>query len=270
MTTNPRTLQQLGAYWVAQGGRNLGVVGNKAHTKGYHLGRDRIYDGSGPGLGDADYSVQLSRDKAGLTNAASAIDLGRLNGSLEELWAFSRWFAQRCFDGDPGYEDVREVIFWSTARNRVIGWSATAPGQWINDYGDASHKTHTHISFMRDSEGRDKRPLFAPYFQEEAMVIYSSPGLTSVTFPKDTPLLDAPGGKSVETVTDATRRYDVMGQDAVTPTHYLVDDRSVPPRPMRWARVASARDQRSTPDGFFNQGVDAAAKAALTARKETT
>ncbi len=41
---------------------------------------------------------------------------------------FSRWFAQRCFDEEPAYRDVREIIFWSTVRKRVIGWSDRAPG----------------------------------------------------------------------------------------------------------------------------------------------
>ena len=91
MSSSPQSLRQLGTYWTAQGGVNLGVVGNAAHTYGYHLGRDRIYDGGGPGKGDRDYSVQTRRDKAGLSDAASAIDLGRLNGSLPKLYRFSRW-----------------------------------------------------------------------------------------------------------------------------------------------------------------------------------
>jgi hypothetical protein len=82
---------------------------------------------------------------------------------------------------------VREVIFWSTVRNRVIGWSDTAPGIWINDYGDLSHKTHTHISFYRDSETRPKTQLFQPYFApiipEEPMPIfktYATPKLVTI------------------------------------------------------------------------------------------
>ena len=86
MSYNPRTLQDLGAYWTGKGGVNLGVVGDTGHTVGYHLGRDRIY---GPGgQGDDDYSVKHRRDMAGLSGAASAIDLGRLNGELTELYAF--------------------------------------------------------------------------------------------------------------------------------------------------------------------------------------
>ena len=185
MSTAPATITALGAYWTAQGGVMLGIVGNRAHTSGYHLGKDRIFGPNGKGWND--YSVKEARDKRGLTNAAAAIDLGRLNGSLTGLWAFSRWFAQQCMDGKPGYGDVREVIFWSTARDRVIGWSATAPDRWINDYGDLSHKTHTHISFYRDSQARGKVELFAPYFAEpeEAMKSFIVPEQRTLAMVKD-------------------------------------------------------------------------------------
>jgi hypothetical protein len=155
----------LARFWIAQGGVSLGIIGNTAHTKGYHLGADRIFDGGGPGIGWDDYSVKLARDKAGLTNAASAIDLGKLDGSLGELRRFSRWLVRRCQAKADGYRDVREVIYWNPDTAAVERWSGvdglihTGPGQ-----GDLSHRTHTHISYYRDSEGRDKRPLFAPFF----------------------------------------------------------------------------------------------------------
>lgn len=158
MTYAPPKLIELGRYWVSQGGVNLGIVGDTAHqAKGvsYHLGKDQLASNA--------YSIQTARDKAGLSNAASAIDLGRLDDSLTEMYAFMRWFAQQCFDRKAAYRDVREVIFWSTTRNRVIGWSALAPNEWINDYGDLSHKTHGHISYFRDSEYRDKVAMFKAY-----------------------------------------------------------------------------------------------------------
>jgi len=165
MTFNPQTLRQLGTYWTDQGGVNLGVVGNAAHTYGYHLGRDRIFDGSGPGKGASDYSIQTARDKAGLSDAASAIDLGRLDRSLPNLYRFSRWLVAQCRANEPGTRDFREIIY-SPDGERVLrgdrqrGYaSAPRPGE-----ADASHLTHTHISFYRDSEDRDKRPVFAPYF----------------------------------------------------------------------------------------------------------
>ena len=166
MTYAPQTLQDLGAYWKRHGGVLLGIVGNTAHTRGYHLGKDRIYDGSGPGQGSDDYSVQHRRDKAGLTNAASAIDLGRLDGSLARLRSFSRDLVERCMADAAVRKDVREVIY-SPDGQRVQRYSGednkihTGPGN-----GDDSHRTHTHISWWRDSEKRDKRPVFAPYFAD--------------------------------------------------------------------------------------------------------
>lgn len=171
MTFAPATLTALGTYWTAQGGINLGIVGNQKHCRGYHLGRDRIFsncackpDGTcEPGGGYGDYSVsQSQRDKNGLTNAASAIDLGKLNGSLPELRKFSDWLAKRCLAGHPTTNDIREVIY-SPDGKRVFGFK-DGVSTLILGYGDNSHLTHTHISWYRDSEARDKRPAFAGYF----------------------------------------------------------------------------------------------------------
>ena len=175
MSSAPRSLLDLQSYWIAQGGVSLGIVGNYVHCKGYHLGRDRIYGACAcrpknicvPGLGARDYSVQTARDKAGLSNAAAAIDLGKLGGSLKNLYAFSSWLVERCRTNQPGTSDFREVIY-SPDGKTVLRWdrerghaSAPRPGE-----ADASHLSHTHISFYRDSEARDKRPVFAPYFDE--------------------------------------------------------------------------------------------------------
>lgn len=174
MTTTPPTLADLAAFWVSHGGTNLGIVGNQKHCSGYHLGRDRIYgtcackpDGTcEPGQGAKDYSVVMARDKAGLTNAASAIDLGRLNGSLTQLYEFSKWLVAQSQAGAAGYRDVREIIY-SPDGVKVQRYSGVDGGIHTGDgNGDGSHTTHTHISYFRDSEKRDKRLLFAPYFAE--------------------------------------------------------------------------------------------------------
>lgn len=170
MTFAPPTLLALAAYWTSNGGVNLGIIGNQKHCAGYHLGRDRIFgncacrpDGTcEPGLGANDYSVQSSRDKA--TDAASAIDLGKLNGSFQELYAFSRWLVKQCQAKAPGAKDVREIIYSPDGvkvqrYSGIDGQIHTGPGN-----GDGSHTTHTHISYFRDSEDRTKLVLFAPYF----------------------------------------------------------------------------------------------------------
>lgn len=165
MSTAPSSLRELAAYYTDHGGKVLGIVGDTGHTVGYHLGKDRIYDGSGPGLGDQDYSVRLARDKAGLTNAAAAIDLGRLNGSLQELYKFSRWLVAQCKADQPGHRDVREIIY-SPDGVKVQRYSGVDGGIHTGDgNGDASHISHTHISYFRDSQARSKVGLFAPYFE---------------------------------------------------------------------------------------------------------
>jgi hypothetical protein len=177
VTYAPASLKNLAAFWESNGGVNLGIVGNQRHCQGFHLGRDRIFGACacrpGPsgscvaGKGWADYSVRTGRDRNGLTDAASAIDLGRLEGTLADLYAFSRWLVGRARANAAGTSDLREIIY-SPDGQRVLGWSREAgvDSAPIPGYGDASHLTHTHISFYRDSQARDKRPLFAPYFTQ--------------------------------------------------------------------------------------------------------
>jgi hypothetical protein len=196
-------LTALGAYWTAKGGVSLGIVGDANHTSGYHLGRDRIYDGSGPGLGDQDYSVQLPRDKAGLSGAAAAIDLGKLGWSYKRLYDFSRWLVAECQTGADGSRDVREIIY-SPDGSQVQRWSGvdgdihTGPGN-----GDASHRYHTHISYYRDSEARGKIGLFRGFFDangEDAMDFYPLPGGDgTVTIKEGRGLVNLVTGRAVQT-----------------------------------------------------------------------
>lgn len=165
MSYAPVSLTALGAYWSAQGGLNLGIVGDVHHTIGYHLGRDRIY--SAAGIGDQDYSVQYSRDKAGLSNAAAAIDLGPLDGSIVHLRAFSNWLVDQCLHNPKVRADIREVIY-SPDGVKVQRYSGidnaihTGAGN-----GDSSHLEHTHVSYYRDSQQRDKIAAFRPYFEDD-------------------------------------------------------------------------------------------------------
>lgn len=177
MTFAPTSLLQLSNYYQDHGGVPLGIVGDEGHTSGYHLGRDRIFDGSGPGQGSSDYSVQLQRDINGLTNAASAIDLGRLDGSLTALYDLSEWLVRRCQAGAPGSRDVREIIYSPDGvhvqrYSGVDGLIHTGPGN-----GDDSHRTHTHVSYYRDSQDRDKVGLFAPYLEGDHVAVQA--GITN-------------------------------------------------------------------------------------------
>jgi hypothetical protein len=165
-TVSPQTLTDLVAYWKAQGGVNLGVVGDASHVaKGtsYHLGKSQL-------TSDA-YSTKTARDKAGLTEAASAIDLGKLGGSFAKLRSFSGWLVKQAQVNRPGTSDIREII-WSPDGKAVLRWdrergyaSAPKPSE-----ADSSHRTHTHISWYRDAEGRDHTTAFRPYFAPKPAV----------------------------------------------------------------------------------------------------
>lgn len=179
MTHNPKTLQDLGSFWTKHGGLNLGVVGNQQHCVGYHLGKDRIFGSCAckpkpkgmcqAGKKGDDYSVQQQRDSNSLSDEASALDLGPLDGSLPNLRTFSIWLVEQCMANKPGTSDIREVIYSPNGKKvqryeGLDGKIHTGKGN-----GDGSHKTHTHISFFRDSVERDKRPIFAPFFEEKDM-----------------------------------------------------------------------------------------------------
>ena len=177
MTFAPPTLRDLAAYWVARGGVNLGIVGDTAHaTTGvsYHLGRDQ--------LDPTAYSRRTPRDAAGLSLAASAIDLGRLDGSYDRLRAFSRWLVSRARDNAPGTSDMREIIYTPDGRT-VLRWDRERGANSAPRTGEASdsHLFHTHISWYRDAEGRDHRTAFVPYWSEDDMAQLSITDTTPAT-----------------------------------------------------------------------------------------
>jgi hypothetical protein len=211
MTFAPATLTALAAYWISQKGVNLGIVGDQAHAaKGvsYHLGKSQL-------LTDA-YSIQTARDKAGLTEAAAAIDLGKLDGSYPALRRFSDWLAKRCLAGDdPATFDVREVIYTADGK-KVLGYK-DGVNFLIPDYGNDSHLWHTHISFYRDSEKRDKVSLFQPYFtpkvREEPMQDF-----TYGTDAKAGTLLVATAGHYALRLSDGTLHGPLDAPYEVTPS----------------------------------------------------
>jgi hypothetical protein len=132
----------------------LGIVGDSSHTHGYHLGKDRTPPG--------DYSTTSSRDRAGLTNAASASDIG----NFPELVELTGWMVAEARAGRR--PDTREIIGPGTNGRayrwaRETGWRAD-----IRPNGD-SHEFHVHESWFRDSESRDKIQFFKAFFEEYTM-----------------------------------------------------------------------------------------------------
>jgi len=174
MTFAPAPLVALADLLKANGVVFLGHVGDTKHKKkgfSYHLGADDLMPGAS--------SARLPRDRAGLSNAASAIDVGKVGGSFEGLRRMSLWLVGECLAGAPDARDIREIIFspdgvlvsrWD-GMNGLPGVVRPGPGQ-----GDNSHRKHTHISFFRDSETSDKLALFRRFFEEDDVRITAIKG----------------------------------------------------------------------------------------------
>ncbi len=140
----------------------VGIIGDYRHraTGGYHEGRDDLEAVNGVSY---DYSTRQQRDRLGLTNAASAMDIGQFNQQIGGVYMhqgiLGAKIVQYCTWNDPRAECVREVIY-------------TANGTTVSHYdaigeqrgADSSHLTHTHISFWRDTE--NKRDGFLRLLQE--------------------------------------------------------------------------------------------------------
>lgn len=172
MTFAPETLIDARSYLKGQDpdldNTEVGIVGGPSHIRqgtSYHLGADQLIMSKNP------YSARTSRDRAGLSNAASALDI---DDDLDELRALSLWMVQQCQAGAPDTLDIREIIFSPDGVN-VFRWDrergqTSAP---VPD-GDLSHRTHTHVSYYRDSEFRDKTGLYRRFFEGGAVAITQS------------------------------------------------------------------------------------------------
>src|SRR6185369_3801257 len=125
----------------------------------YHNGRDRFL-ASGLDTCAENYTICTARDRAGLTNAAAAIDIGNHSG----LRPLSRWLVSRARNNAPGTRDIREIIYSPDGR-QVLRWDRERGVQSLPQAEpqlDISHRWHTHVSFYRDSELRDKVGIFRP------------------------------------------------------------------------------------------------------------
>lgn len=158
MSYAPRSILDARAYLTAQTGLaavSLGIVGDRRHGTGYHLGEDRLRSG--------DYSTRTARDRAGLTDAASALDIGR-HDRLVEL---TGWLVAEARAGR--LPDVREIIGPSAdgrayRYDHLSGWDAE-----LRSRGD-SHEGHGHVSWYRDSEHRDKTSMFRRFYEGDDMI----------------------------------------------------------------------------------------------------
>lgn len=132
----------------------VGIVGDADHVGGgtsYHLGEDDLKSTA--------YSIRTARDKAGLSDAASAVDVGEFRVTTElgtfTHRSFAIWLVKQCQANAPDTRDVREVIYSPDGKtvlryDRERGYASGAqPGE-----ADDSHLFHDHISMYRDAEFR--------------------------------------------------------------------------------------------------------------------
>jgi hypothetical protein len=156
MTYAPATIKAAQVYLQRQTGLpwvSLGIVGDENHRGGYHQGE--------PNVPASDYSRDEShRDENGLSGAASALDIGAFAKGGKTLQGLSLWIVGQCKAGAPDTRDIREVIY-SPDGKTVKRWDRLG----IRSSGDSSHLKHTHISYHRDAEGRDKVSLFKRFFE---------------------------------------------------------------------------------------------------------
>lgn len=164
MSYAPQNLLDVRDYVQTQTGlsdNDLGIVGDPAHKTGYHLGKDRTTS--------RDYSRQLARDIAGLTNAASASDIGNFSG-LVALTAFLLDWARSGRANDPATgKPLIRAINGPAADGRAYRWDSQ--DGWepeIRPEGD-SHETHVHIEWFRDTEFMPKVWLFQEFFEGDDM-----------------------------------------------------------------------------------------------------
>lgn len=163
MSVAPENLKAVRRYIAEKAGvpiSNMGIRSARS-ARGYHAGKSQIFGPSG--RGNKDYSVKHPRDKAGLSEASSAIDIKLpYKGVDSPLRRLTAHLVAGAKSGD--FPSITEVIgpdstgkanYWSTA----TGWLPKP--QWA----PASHEWHIHLGFFRDTEFEDKVVIFQPFFE---------------------------------------------------------------------------------------------------------
>lgn len=170
MTLAPESLLKIRRLFMARfpgiSAAEFGIAGGPSHVltgTSYHLGRSDLKMSRDP------YSARLQRDLNGLSDAASAFDITNAIGA-ELLARLSIWLVVQCRAGAADTLDIREIIY-SPDGNAVLTWDRErGVTSFPMPRGGLSHRMHTHISFYRDSEFRDRHSVFERFFTEESKV----------------------------------------------------------------------------------------------------
>lgn len=162
------------------GGQLSGIVGDSAHTYGYHRGRNYVsWD---------DYSAVLLSDREGDGEAASALDWSL---SQQGMRLFSSRLAAACDRNDRRLKYLREW-YGTTSGTWVDGRIHNGEAAtWVRATSDTSHLWHIHLGFFRKYansqeamqsvlsviSGRDELPIQDEMKEEEEnMILKVAPG----------------------------------------------------------------------------------------------
>lgn len=161
MSYAPASILNVAKLWTDRGGSNLGIVGDASHQArpSYHNGRDVIarYGRTC----STDYSICHPRDVRGLSDAASALDIGPGAVGFRLLRDFTKRLGEAVVRGDPDTADIREVLGTDDGAT-VRCWISpqAGGGKVLTGCADTSHLTHTHVSWFRDARDHDLTPPF--------------------------------------------------------------------------------------------------------------
>lgn len=135
----PAALIYFGREIAKLGGALSGIVGDSAHTYGYHRARNV--------LPPSDYSVTLPLDKLGDGNAASAVDW-TLPDHLMRL--YTTRLKNSALNPNDRRLDVLREFGGTLDSNSVYAIQHSGPGAaWTRTNFDSSHLWHIHFSFFR-------------------------------------------------------------------------------------------------------------------------
>lgn len=112
-----------------------GILGDRAHTYGYHRARAV--------LPSSDYSVQLAADQKGDRWAASALDLTPANA--DGMVTMTRRLIHAVEQGDPRLKALRE--FFGTVNGDTVTGRDVRTGRSVT--ADETHLWHLHCSGLR-------------------------------------------------------------------------------------------------------------------------
>lgn len=175
-----------------------GIVGDGAHqrTGGYHEGKGvlasigRYHPNYGAGDTREDYSARLARDRAGLSEDASAMDISDSwpRGGRAAWLRFNNLLVADLVSGNPALAPIRALNYTPDGdarkrRDRQYGFAQ------IQDTTD-SVTIHTHIEWYRDTAGQR-----GASFARLAQLIDAA--ITNTTPEESVPFFDDPNAKAL-------------------------------------------------------------------------